>query len=52
MEKTTCKELTNFYLFLHFDVVIEYKLLNWIMLNQTQLIVNIGTHEKCITVDV
>jgi len=34
MEKTKCKELDNFYLLSHFDVVTEKKLLNWIMLNK------------------
>jgi len=34
MEKTTYKELSNIYLPSFFDMVIEHKVLNWIMLNK------------------
>ena len=50
MEKTTSKELSNFYLLSHFDVVMEVAELNHV--KQIYHFVDIGRHEKCITVDV
>jgi len=44
MKKTTCKELSNFYLLSHFDVVIESKVAELDQVKHTRFVQEVKIH--------